>query len=170
MIDKRLAETSKSSKKKQQSAEFRTKEAIANLINSREKITVRSVARKAGVSVSYIYKYPELVREIERATEQQQSEPLASDRSALNNEEKIEQLQQENKKLLGEIKVLKDSIKKIEANDNNLKLQQENLWLTTENQQLQEKLNHTQQKLDEARESILKRDYTDRNIFEVDKR
>ena len=167
MTDRRLEGLNKSSQKKKQSAQFRTKEALTNLINSGEKITVRSVARKAGVSVSYIYKYPELTHEIQRARQQQYAPP-ASDRTASNTEPRIEQLQQENDNLAREIKTLKDLIDKIKTNDNSpKKLQQENIRLTIENQQLQQKLSYTQQKLDKAREFILDRGYTDRNELET---
>ena len=167
MTDRRLEGSNKYSKKKQQSAEFRTKEALTNLIDKGEEITVRSVARKAGVPVSYIYKYPELTYEIKRAREQQQAKFLTSDISASNTErntERIVQLQQENQKLAKKIQVLKDSVKGIETNETSLKkLQQENTRLTIENQQLKQKLSYTQQKLHEAEEYILSLEYMEHN-------
>ena len=163
MTDRRLEGSNKYSKKKQQSAEFRTKEALTNLIDKGEEITVRSVARKAGVPVSYIYKYPELTYEIKRAREQQQAKFLTSDISA-SNTERIVQLQQENQKLAKKIQVLKDSVKGIETNETSLKkLQQENTRLTIENQQLKQKLSYTQQKLHEAEEYILSLEYMEHN-------
>ena len=164
MTDRRLEGLNKSSQKKKQSAEFRTKEALNNLINSGEKITVRSVAKKAGVSVSYIYKYPELTSEIQNAREQQQDDSSVDARSACDTELSIEQLQQENDSLAREIRLLKDIIKKTKTDNNSpQELQQDNIRLTIENQQLQQKLSYTQQKLDEAREFILDRGYANRN-------
>ena len=164
MTDRRLEGSNNYSKKKQQSAEFRTKEALTNLSDKGEEITVRSVARKAGVPVSYIYKYPELTYEIKRAREQQQAKFLTSDISASNTETRIVQLQQENQKLAKEIQVLKDSVKGIETNETSLKkLQQENTRLTIENQQLKQKLSYTQQKLHEAEEYILSLEYMEHN-------
>ena len=71
MLDKQTAGIAKASKRKKEESLLRTEKAIALLIEQNQKITVRSVAREAGVSVSYIYKYPELAYKIQRLREQQ---------------------------------------------------------------------------------------------------
>lgn len=167
MADNRLEGLNRASQKKKQSAEFRTKEALKELINSGEKITIRSVARKAGVSVSYIYKYPELTYEIQQAKEQQKYSSSPSDRQGTDTVLEIEQLQQENARLIEEIEALKTRTKENKTGSNLEKLQQENIQLTVENQQLQQELAYTRQKLHEAREFILKHRDIDRGALEV---
>lgn len=168
MADNRLEGLNRASQKKKQSAEFRTKEALKKLIDSGEKITIRSVARKAGVSVSYIYKYPELTYKIQRAKERQKYSSSSSDRHVSNALPKSEQLQQENAKLIGEIEALKTHIIQNKNSNSDLeKLQQENIQLTAENLRLQQELNYTRQKLHEARGFILKHRGIDRAALEV---
>ena len=167
MVDNRLEGLNRASQKKKQSAEFRTKEALDELINTREKITIRSVARKAGVSVSYIYKYPELTYEIQRAKEQQKYSSSPSDRQDSDTVPKIAQLQQENIKLIEEIEGLKIRTKENKTSSNLEKLQQENIQLTAENQQLRRELDYTRQKLQEARAFILKHRGINRSALEV---
>ena len=168
MADNRLEALNRASQKKKQSAEFRTKEALNELTNSGEKITIRSVARKAGVSVSYIYKYPELTYKIQRAKEEQKYSSSPGDRQASDTTPRIEQLQQENVRLIKKIEGLKTRTKENKTGSSDWKkLQQENIQLTAENQQLQRELDYTRQKLQEAREFILKHRGIDQRALEV---
>jgi hypothetical protein len=59
---------------KKKDALERTEKAIAELIKSGENITFKSVAKKAGVSVPYLYKYDELKERIQHLREQQKKE------------------------------------------------------------------------------------------------
>lgn len=86
--------------------------AIAKLTKNKQKITVRSVAKEAGVSVSYIYKYPELAYNIQRLREQQKYSPIQRDCTDSDIDKRIELLQQEKEKLTRELEVLKVSIEK----------------------------------------------------------
>ena len=62
MVSKKLLGLSRASNKKKQESLLRTEQAIAKLSQENRKITVRLVAKEAGVSVSYIYKYPAATR------------------------------------------------------------------------------------------------------------
>ncbi len=71
---KRTAGLKEASEKKKQIALVRTHQAIDNLVQTKQKITVRSVAREAGVSVSYLYKYPEISYRIQSLRDAQKYE------------------------------------------------------------------------------------------------
>ena len=77
MSDKRAAALAIASQKKQQVALAKTERAITYLAENKFKITVRSVAKIAGVSVSFLYKYPEIIYRIHTLKEKQKYELLA---------------------------------------------------------------------------------------------
>ena len=158
MTDKQPAGLAKSSQKKKLSAIARTKRAIAKLVESKQKITIRSVAREAGVSVSYIYKYPELAYQIQTLREQQKYGLIEAKKRVLDKPVNLTDLEQDNLKLRQEIASLKLYIaKRGKQSNSQSNLQQENIQLLTENQQLKRELEYTQQKLQEARDFILDR-------------
>ena len=66
MLDKQIAGLHIASQRKKQETLLKVEKAIADLLDSKQKITVRFVAKEAGVSVSYIYKYPELAYSIQK--------------------------------------------------------------------------------------------------------
>lgn len=152
MSDKQIAALTKASQKKKQEAFEKTEKAIANLIAQKQKITIRSVAREAGVSVSYIYKYPELAYKIQTLREQQK---YSNEPAAINLEQRLQTLEQEKVKLIQEIEQLKANLETVKVGSNTKSLQAENLRLYTENLQLKRELEFTQQNLQEAREFIL---------------
>ncbi|MGF1589486.1 MAG: DUF6262 family protein [Pleurocapsa sp.] len=160
MSDKQIVGLSQASKKKGQEALFKTEKAIAKLIENNQRITIRSVAREAEVSTSYIYKYPELAYKIQRLREQQKYSLVKSDRFPKNIGKQVQILQREKAELSQEIAKLKASISKLNAGNNNLNnLQSENIQLITENQQLKQELRYAQQNLQQAREFILSQGY-----------
>jgi ACT domain-containing protein len=152
MSDKQIAALTKASQKKKQEAFEKTTRAIANLIAQKQKITIRSVAREAGVSVSYIYKYPELAYKIQTLREQQKysNEPVS-----INLEQRLQTLEEEKVELIQEIEQLKVNLETVKVGSNAKSLQAENLRLHRENIQLQRELEFTKQNLQEAREFIL---------------
>ena len=169
MSDKQIEGLSQASKKKKQEALLKTKKAIAKLTDNNQKITIRSVAREARVSTSYIYKYPELAYNIQRLREQQKYSLVKSDRVSRNAEHQVKILQREKAELLQEIEELKAGIDKVKAAKNSLNnLQSENIQLITENQQLQKELRYAQQNLHEAREFILSQGYNLQDKDETD--
>ncbi len=157
MSDKQIAGLSQASKKKQQEALLKTEKAIAKLIENNQKITIRSVAREAQVSTSYIYKYSELAYKIQRLREQQKYSLV---KVSKNVDQQVQILQREKAELSQEINKLKASISQLKAGKNSLNtLQSENIQLITENQQLKQDLKYAQQNLHEAREFILSQGY-----------
>lgn len=158
MSEKQLKALAKSSQKKKQEALSKTEKAIARLVNKKHKITIRAVAREAGVSVSYIYKYPELSYRIQTLREQQKYSPNKGDKSHLNADNYLKTLEQKNTELLQETEYLKGYVSKIKIASGNKSLdhlQQENVQLRTENEQLKRELEYTRINLLEAREFIL---------------
>ncbi|MEM7761701.1 MAG: DUF6262 family protein [Cyanobacteria bacterium P01_A01_bin.40] len=168
MIEKKLVGLSKASHQKKQAALLKTEQAIAKLSNQKQKITIRSVAKEAGVSVSYIYKYPELAYKIQQLREQQKYSQFKSDHSTSNAEQKLQKLQQEKAKLVQEVWELKAIIDSKTIGGNSLTdLENENIRLITENRRLNKELKYTQRNLQEAREFILRGDWEKQNEIEA---
>ncbi|MEM8722432.1 MAG: DUF6262 family protein [Cyanobacteria bacterium P01_G01_bin.39] len=167
MLDKKLLGLSRASNKKKQESLLRTEQAIAKLSQENKKITVSSVAKEAGVSVSYIYKYPELAYKIQQLREQQKYSLVKGDRSITDNEQ-IKKLQQEKAKLARQITELKAIIDSKFTGESSLEnLQRENIRLISENQQLKKELKYVQRNLTEAREFILRGDCNEQKESEV---
>lgn len=156
MKDNQLTGLAKYSAKKREEALIRTKLAIEKLADNQQTITIRSVAREADVSVSYIYKYPELTYKIQRLKEQQKYNLTIATKAGEKDKNKREleqvKLKQENAELKAII-----AAKKTEVDSSNelQKLKIENLELVTENLRLKQELEYTLQSLQEAREFIL---------------
>ncbi len=170
MSDKQIAELHKASQKKKQEALLKAQEAIAELTKNNQKITIRSVARKAGVSVSYIYKYPELAYKIQRLREQQKYSLVKCDRPNKSTTT-VKILQQDKAELIREIEELKATIDRVNTGKNSLEdFQVENIKLKLENQKLKRELEYTQKNLQETREFILKTGYIDLDQMEIENR
>lgn len=154
MINKQLSGLTKASIKKSEEALLKTETAIATLTNRQQKITIRSVAREANVSVSYIYKHPELAYKIQRLKEQQKYNLRVNHQSTKKTDLEAKIRQKEQAKIKGEdnLKVLIEQVKK----ENNLEnLQAENLQLAMENLRLKQELKYALESLQEARAFIL---------------
>lgn len=105
---RRIAALSNAALDKKRLATEATDKAIRNLTSLNQSITVANVARLAGVSTSYIYKYPELKERIDSLRNQQVS-VRTSQKAASNNSQTtiIYTLREEIKRLntmLGEFK------------------------------------------------------------------
>jgi hypothetical protein len=156
MTNQQLSGLNKASLKKRQKALIRTEEAIAKLTNNKQKITIRSVAREAKVSVSYIYKYPELAYKIQCLREQQKYDLVVKNKAVEKVDQKAELWRIEKAKLIQEIAELKAITEQDRVGENDLEtLKIENLQLATENIKLKNELKYTQQSLQEARTFIL---------------
>jgi hypothetical protein len=156
MLDKQVAGLHIASQKKKQEALSKVKKAIAFLVDNRQKITVRSVAKEASVSVSYIYKYPELTYSIQRLREQQKYSLVDSKETSESARDEVILLQQKNQQLTEKLDRLIASIERVNTVKKTAKqLQAENIKLTIENQQLKIDLEYARQKLQEARKYIL---------------
>lgn len=156
MSDKQLFGLTKFGQVKSKEALSKTEQAIAYLTNNRQKITIRSVARKAGVSASYIYKHPELAYKIQRLREQQRYTLVESEQDFRKQMKKIEILAQEKAKLELENAELRAIIERAKTDKSARKeLKAENIQLATENIRLKAELEYTLKNLQEARTFIL---------------
>lgn len=170
MSGKQIEALMKASQKKKREAFKKTENAINNLLKNKQKITIRSVAREAEVSISYIYKHPELSYKIQRLREQQKYSLVKSDRVAEKKDDRIKILEQEKAELIKEIKQLRGNINRVETGGESQKsLQAENIRLQSKNQQLKQELKYTEQKLQEARAFILSQGYDNQEQAGVNK-
>lgn len=156
MGEKQLSGLNKASQEKRQEALIRTKKAIAILLERQQKITIRSVAREAQVSVSYIYKYPELAYKIQCLREQQKYDLVVNNQIIEKVDQQAELWKKEIVALKQENAELKAIIEREKTRENNPEeLKSANLYLATENFRLKQELEYTLQSLQEAREFIL---------------
>ena len=156
MSDKQLTGLSTASKKKKQEALRKTEIAIASLVKNERKITIRAVAKEAGVSVSYIYKYPELAYKIQRLREQQKYSLVVQNKSSTIDIKEIETLKQNNIDLTQKVTKLEAIIERFKSGKNTVKsLREENIQLATENIQLKKELEYALESLQSARQFIL---------------
>ena len=153
MSEKQIAALYRASKNKQEEALKKTELAIEYLMKSNLKITIRSVAKEAGVSVSFIYKHPQIVTKIKKLKERQKKQSKANKYLSTNNSNTIDSLQRENTNLFTEIARLKAYIKAIEDNKKSL------IELQKENQELKQELEFTQLNLQEVRKFLLENGY-----------
>jgi Family of unknown function (DUF6262) len=142
---------------KKKDALERTEKAIAELVKSGENITFKSVAKKAGVSVPYLYKYNELKERIQHLREQQKKEVRkrskkpqsfqpASDQSKA---VLIYNLKEDNKKLRDEINQQKKHIEVVQGRLYELSsIAQENQRLKQQLEKVTSELNSTKAELD----------------------
>ena len=167
MLSSKVEALKKSAQKKRLNALHKTEEAIDILIKNNQKITIAAVARVAGVSTSYIYKYPDLSYRIQTLREQQKYSYKAS-RLPVNkhnqivpqSRDRLQVLKQEKAELTKQIKMLKDSINNIINSDNSVEqLQASNIQLTVENQELKKQLKRIEQEVYQLRSFILSQGY-----------
>ncbi len=169
MLDKQVAGLHIASQRKKQEALLKVEKAIADLLDSKQKITVRSVAKEAGVSVSYIYKHPKLAYSIQKLRENQKYSLNEKEEPAKEIEDRVKILQQEKNKLTKELDKLKASIEQVNAGKKTAKyLQAENIKLTIENQKLKQDLEYAQQNLQQARTYILSQKYDNGDAIETE--
>ena len=180
MLDRQIEGLKKKARQKKLIAWQKTEKAINNLINNRQKITIAAVARAAGVSTSYIYKYPELSYRIQRLREQQKYEVKdlgCSDDKPLQIEkrksDRVNNLEKEKAELTQKLKLLDRSINQILNSDNTVEnLKAQNIKLTIENQELNKRLQKLEQEVYQLRGVILDRGYQDREdtAIEINRR
>ena len=158
MSGKQLTGLNAASQKKKQEALRKTERAIALLVKNEEKITIRSVAREAGVSVSYIYKYPELAYKVQRIREQQKYSLVVRNKRDKIDKKEVEILKQNNIELTYKIAELEAIIERVKSSKNTVQsLREENIQLASENIKLKKELEYTQESLQSARQFILEK-------------
>lgn len=156
IANNQIAGLVRSSKKKQQEALAKTKQAIDNLIQNKQKITIRAVAREAGVSTSYIYKYPELAYEIQSLRDRQKYDLDQQISLAVNTFKRGNLTKNIEELSIQQIQYLELYIEEIKRQPKSTsELKKENINLQLENKKLRQKLEFTRQQLAEIREFIL---------------
>lgn len=137
---------------KKKEAINKTEKAISSLSKAGEEITFRSIAAKAGVSVSYLYKYEELKDRIKHLREQQKREvrkksPRPQQYQPASDKSKavlIYNLREENKRLRLEIEGLRKHIEVVQGRLYELSM------VAEENTRLQRQLEKITQELQEC--------------------
>lgn len=168
MTDKKIEALINSAEKKKQEAATKTEKAIKTLIEKKDKITIRSVAKEAGVSVGYIYKYPELAHRIQTLREQQKYYPVKPQSPSSKSHQvitiqlrnRIKILEQEKEELTKEMKILAANVYEMTKSENSVeRLKAENIKLKEEINNLKRQLRHIQKELTESRDFILQQGY-----------
>ena len=159
--ERKIEALKEATERKRQEALDKTNQAINTLVKKGQPITFTSVAKEAGVSTAYLYKYDELKNRIQQLQQQQkgqlkpQSPQPASDKSrqVIVNQlrERIKKLEIENRDLRHQIAVVYGQLSTLQSHNAELdKLQMSNAQLKTENQQLIEQLSNCQSQLAQA--------------------
>lgn len=144
-----------------------TEKAITKLLKTNERISFGSVAREAGVSISYLYKYPEIKERIQDLREQQRkgAQKLTRPQTASEKSKQviIDQLRNRIKTLEGE---RQEQEKKIQVMSGRLyemgrdldlvdRLKAENSKLNDEGKQLRVELKSTQNELNDCQQRLI---------------
>lgn len=169
MSDKRIEALKLAAEKKKQDALEKTERAIQVLIEKNQKITIRSVAREAGVSASYIYKYPELAYKIQTLRERQKYnhvKPLApsstNQKIATQLRDRLKIVEREKAELVEKIESLTTNIDEMSKSRNSIdRLKAQNIELLTENQKLKKQLRYFENEIAQLRDFILQQGYKD---------
>ncbi len=142
-----------------------TEKAIRKLIDTNKPLTIANVAREAGVSTSYIYKYPELKERIQSLKSQQSFKPplekKASDSSKntiiYNLKEEIKRLRKDLAESKQAHQVLIGKLYNYQ-NERNIinRLKADNKRQAEQIQELQAKLSETCQELENCQNIIVK--------------
>jgi hypothetical protein len=174
MLDKRIEALKSATERKKQDALLKTEKAIETLIRENHKITIRSVAREAEVSASYIYKYPELTYRIQTLREQQKynrvkpQAPSSKSHQIISTQlrNRIKIVEQEKAELSQEIKILATSVNEMSKSENSVeRLKAQNIELIDVNKNLKKQLRQYEQEICELRDLILQQGYINRHKF-----
>lgn len=144
-----------------------TEKAIAKLLKTNERISFGSVAREAGVSISYLYKYPEIKERIQNLREQQKKGVQKPTRPQTASEKskqviieqlrcRIQTLEWERKEQVKEIQAMTGRLYEMGRNIDLVdRVQAENSRLNDENKQLRGELESTQNELNDCQQRLI---------------
>lgn len=163
----RIATLNAVAEERRQDCLDRTEKAISNLLKKNERISFGSVAKEAGVSASYLYKYPEIKERIQDLREQQKKGATKPTRPQSASEKSkqviIEQLRNRIKNLEWE---RQEQEKKIQVMTGRLyemgrsidlieRVKAENSRLNDENKQLRGELESTRNELNDFQQRLI---------------
>jgi DNA-binding phage protein len=164
--EKRIAALNETQEKRRREFLERTEKAIIKLSQINQKISFTNIAREANVSISYLYKYPEIKDRIQHLRNQQEqgAKPIQPQlRSDKSSQVIIGQLRDRIKSLEGEKKELTRQNEALTGrlylmgNTQDLldRLKAENRRLSDENQQLRAELESTRRDLNDCQQRLV---------------
>ena len=163
--NKRITALKNAAEEKRQICSSATDKAIKKLMNTNKPLTIANVAREAGVSTSYIYKYPELKERIQSLKSQQHFHPRSGKKASDNSKNTIiYNLKDEIKRLRKDLTESKQAnqilLGKIYDYQNNQsiieRLKADNNKQAKQLQELQAQFNETCQELESYKNLIVK--------------
>ncbi len=163
--NKRITALKNAGSEKRRFCSEATDKAIRKLINTNKPLTIANVAREAGVSTSYIYKYPELKERIQSLKSKQNFNPRPDKKASDNSQNTIiYNLKEEIKRLRTDLAESKQAnqvlIGKVYDYQNNQtiieRLKADNRRQAEQIQELQAKLSETCQQLETCKNIIVK--------------
>ncbi|MGH2416399.1 MAG: DUF6262 family protein, partial [Microcystaceae cyanobacterium] len=164
--ENRIAVLNAAQEQRKQNCLDKTEKALAKLLQTNQKLSFAQLARVAGVSLSYLYKYPEIKERVQHLRKQQEQslKPTAPQlRSEKSSQVIIGQLKDRIKSLEWEKKELKKQNEALTGrlyfmgNTQDLieRLKVDNSQLKTENEQLREKLESTRKELNDCQQYLV---------------
>jgi chromosome segregation ATPase len=164
--EKRIAALNGTQKQRRQECLEKTEKAIVKLSQTNQKLSFANIAREANVSISYLYKYPEIKDRIKHLRNQQEQgakpvQPqLRSDKSSQviigQLRDRIKSLEGEKKELTRQNEALTGRLY-VMGNTQDLlnRLKAKNSRLSDENQQLRAELESTQRDLNDCQQHLI---------------
>ena len=164
--EKRIAVLKETQEKRKEEYWEKTEKAIIKLAQTNQKLSFANIAREANVSISYLYKYPELKERIQhlRYQQEQGAKPVKpqsrSDKSSqviINQlRDRIKTLSWENKELKKQNEALTGRLYTMGSTQDLItRLNGENSTLKTENERLQAELESTRHDLEECQQNLV---------------
>ena len=163
---KRIAALKETQEHRKQECLEKTEKAIIKLSQTNQKLSFANIAREANVSISYLYKYPEIKDRIKHLRNQQEqgakpAQPqLRSDKSSQviigQLRDRIKSLEGEKKELTKQNEALTGRLY-VMGNTQDLldRIKAENRRLNDENQQLRAELKSTQRDLNDCQQRLV---------------
>ncbi len=164
--EKRIAVLNATQEQRKQEYLERTEKAIAKLSQTNQKLSFANIAREAKVSISYLYKYPEIKEQIQQLRNQQEQaakpvQPqLRSDKSSQviigQLRDRIKSLEWEKKELKKQNEALTGRLYTMGSTQDLLdRLKAENRRLNDENKQLRADLESIQRDLNDCQQRLV---------------
>lgn len=163
---KRIAALNETQEQRRQEYLDKTEKAIIKLSQTNQKLSFANIAREANVSISYLYKYPEIKQRI-KYLRRQQEENAKSVKPQLRTEKssqtiinqlknRIKSLEWEKKELKKQNEALTGRLYEMGRNQDLLdRLKAESIRLTEVNKQLRDELDSTQKDLQDCQQSLI---------------
>lgn len=164
--EKRIAALNETQEQRRQEYLEKTEKAIIKLSQTNQKLSFANIAREANVSISYLYKYPEIKERIKylRRQQEENAKPVKpqlrtekSSQTIINQlKNRIKSLEWEKKELKKQNEALTGRLYDMGRNQDLLdRLKAESIRLTEVNKQLRDELDSTQKDLQDCQQSLI---------------